>query len=385
MPNQKFSLELKAIKVHQPIGEFFLTAISHQSLREIAFADVRKLISGENEVDNYLGIQRTLSTSRVNEITRYVMTQNATFPTSIILAVDSKCAVWDEANHSLTLQEFLGDEDTPPITKAEIARILDGQHRLAGLRDVHVTEFEIPVAIFVGADIAEQATIFSTVNLAQTKVNRSLAYDLYDYAKRRSPLKSCHFIAVALDQSKESPLHGRIKRLGASTPGRVGEVLTQATVVESLLQYISKDPVKDADTIAKKLPAQQYNGTEAEKFFLRQLWLEEKDLEIAKLLYRYFQAVENKWPIAWNDLERKGNILPRTNGFKALMRFLRPACKAAVSETGHLPTYEQLEKVFESLNIPDNIFNIVTFPPGSSGESIFFKLLMEKVANRTQR
>lgn len=112
---------------------------------------------------------------------------------------------------------------------------------------------------------------------------------------------------------------------------------------------------------------------------MRRLWLQEKDLEIAKLLYRYFQAVESKWPNSWSDLERKGNVLPRTNGFRALMRFLRPACKAAgQGNDAALPTYEQFERLFESIDIPDNMFNITTFPPGTSGESIFYNLLLKK-------
>jgi hypothetical protein len=46
--------------------------------------------------------------------------------------------------------------------------------------------------------LATQASLFSTVNLAQTKVNRSLVYDLHDYAHTRSPEKS-HDVAIALD------------------------------------------------------------------------------------------------------------------------------------------------------------------------------------------
>ena len=83
--------------------------------------------------------------------------------------------------------------------------------------------FEVNVAIFIGVDIADQAAIFSTVNLAQTKVNRSLVYDLFEYSKTRSPEKTCHDVAVLLDRVPESPFFEKIKRLGVATEGRFGE------------------------------------------------------------------------------------------------------------------------------------------------------------------
>lgn len=99
--------------------------------------------------------------------------------------------------------------------------------------------------IFIGADVAEQANIFATVNLAQTKVNKSLVYDLTELAKTQSPHKSCHNVAVVIDREESSPLFRRIKRLGTATPGRKHEPLTQAAFVESLVKFISGDPTQD--------------------------------------------------------------------------------------------------------------------------------------------
>lgn len=78
-------------------------------------------------------------------------------------------------------------------------------------------------------------------------MNKSLAYDLFEYAKTRSPEKTCHEIVVALDKLSDSPFQGRIKRLGVATEGRFGETLSQATIVKGLLPYISKDPLSDRD------------------------------------------------------------------------------------------------------------------------------------------
>ena len=108
------------------------------------------------------------------------------------------------------------------------------------------------MSIFIDADIAQQAYLFSTVNLAQTKVNKSLAYDLFDLANVRSPQKLCHTIAVTLNRLPESPLYERIKRLGTATPGCVTENITQATFVTALMSYVSLDENKDRDTYMRR-------------------------------------------------------------------------------------------------------------------------------------
>jgi hypothetical protein len=67
--------------------------------------------------------------------------------------------------------------------------VIDGQHRIAGLEKFTGAHFEVMTAIFVGIDISDQAYIFATVNLEQTKVRKSLAFDLFELARTRSPYK----------------------------------------------------------------------------------------------------------------------------------------------------------------------------------------------------
>jgi DGQHR domain-containing protein len=136
-------------------------------------------------LDSYLGIQRALSPKRVIEIAQYTQGADATFPTAVILAVPEQCVslnpmqTGQDTLFKMTLRN-IPDTENPdqPILYRQIARVIDGQHRIAGLENYTGPTFELNVSIFVGADISDQASIFSTVNLAQTKVNRSLVYDL---------------------------------------------------------------------------------------------------------------------------------------------------------------------------------------------------------------
>ena len=258
-----------------------------------------------------------------------------------------------------------------------IARVIDGQHRIAGLEGYVGEKFDIAVTVLVGMDIADQAYVFSTVNLAQTKVNPSLAYDLYSFAKARSPQKTCHNIAVALDQHEKSPLYQRIKRLGVATAGRFDETITQATFVRALLPYISSDPVIDRDTLLRGQKLTKVSGADIRRLIFRNLFVDDQDLKIMDVVWNYFSAVMARWPDAWREVRREGNMLNRTNGFRAFTRFLRPAY-LSVARPGEVPSKEDFETLLKKVRLQDREFDTTTFVPGSGGEARLVRTLLEQ-------
>ena len=324
LPEDHQSFTIPVLLVKQPIGEFFVGVIDSRRVCDITDFDVRRLMK-ERDFETYLGIQRPLNPKRVKEIQQYVRTKDACFPTSVILSVSANCASYDADAKSLTLSNYL-DEEEPSRTLLyrQIAKVIDGQHRIEGLKGFTDETFALNVCIFIDIDVAEEGYIFSTVNLAQTKVNKSLVYDLFDLAKAKSPQKLCHNIAVALDQNKDSPFHERIKRLGVATEGRFNETLTQATFVESLLPYLSNNPVQDRDIYIRGKVPDRVDALESEQLIFRNMMIDNRDLEIADVVWNYFDAVRSKWTEAWGNLGR-GSMLNKTNGFRGLMRFLRPA------------------------------------------------------------
>ena len=384
------TLELHVLAVSQPIGEFFITSIPASHLVEISFADVRRLASSQRKVEKYLGIQRPLSSKRVKDIKKYIGGSDATFPTAVIIAVDENCASYDEAKGILYLSEFVPDdkEEGEPILWDRIANVLDGQHRIAAFMDEnheysypYDRDFELNLAIFVGADISEQANIFATVNLAQTKVNRSLVYDLTELARTRSPHKTCHNVAVALDSEEESPLYQRIKRLGTKTPGREKEPLTQAAFVESLVRFISIDPVMDRNNLLDGEKLAKPTASELQKVPFRKLFISKKDIAIAEILLNYFSAVRRKWPKSWDELHEPGNLLPKSNAFKALMKFLKEDVYLEIvgDDIGAVPDEDDFYPFFKRLDVKDSDFTSRNFVPGSGGQAMFLKMLREEV------
>lgn len=369
-------ITIPVIKATQPIGDFYIGKLDSKTLCDITEFDIRQLVR-ENDIESYLGIQRRLDPKRVKEISEYVRTTDACFPTAVILAVPAQCAFYDENAGQLTLSNVPSPEEgEEPVLFKDIARVLDGQHRIEGLRGVSDRIFEVNVCIFVGLDIAEQAYIFATVNLAQTKVNKSLVYDLYDLAKLRSPQKVCHNIAVALDGTEKSPFYQRIKRLGVATEGRYGETLTQANFVESLMKYISKDPLRDRETYKKGVPP-KIGAAESKVLIFRNMMIEERDADIADVLWNYFDAVRLRWPQYWN-YEGNGQMLNKSNGFRGLMRFLKEAY-LFLAVPGEVPTAgEFLERIFQKIDAPADGFDVRTFKPGTSGETELYRFLKEK-------
>lgn len=385
MNENERSIEFPVLRTTQPIGEFYVGKMSAEDLIDISWFDVRR-IDTKNGLDEYLGIQRHVSDKRIKEIAQYVALTDATFPTAVILAVEGKCAELspvggpDSADFfRMRLQNQPGDLDNEEtVLFRGIARVLDGQHRIKGLKESghDLSDFEITVCVFVDADIADQASIFATVNLAQTKVNSSLVYDLLSYSKSRSPERTCHTVTVTLDQSEKSPFHKRIKRLGVATEGRFGEVLTQATVVKSLLPYISDNPIRDRDIGKRSGIWGKSLSYDPEKLIFRDWFIEKNDDAIALQMMHYFEAVRRRWEKAWFQTD-SGNVLPRTNGFRAFMRFLRPAYNHL--RTGDdLVTMGSFLELFEKIDLKDADFHIENFPAGTSGESKLFHTLMKE-------
>jgi len=352
-------IQVKCLEVNQPIGTFYVGTINWKDLLQISFADIRRL-GNERSLDNYLGIQRELSPKRVEELKKYVNTVDAAFPTSVILAVESENAEFDSQKNILNI---LADKD--------VAKIIDGQHRIKGLEGFEGDkDFEVNVTIFVDMDIEDQAMVFATINLAQTKVNKSLVYDLYEYTKQRSPQKTCHNIVRILNSKEGSPFYKRIKILGSATPG-LKQTITQATFVETLLRYVSGNSSRaldDRDILKREELPEPATDKDARKLIFRNMFLQKHDAEIAKIVWDYFDAVREHWPISWGEIDQPGNILPRTNGFRAFMRLL-PEAYNSITDAEKSPNKREFFIFLKKIKIEDGTFISDKYKPGTSGES----------------
>jgi len=367
MENQELQyFEFKCLELSQPIGEFYIGVMNHEDLIKISYADIRRLEtnSEKREVEIYTGIQRELSQRRVKEIGKYVKLVDATFPTSVILHINQEDIEYNEETSTLKL----------PF-RDNVAKVLDGQHRIAGLEMLEKggKAFQINGTIFVEMELEDQALVFATINKTQTKVNKSLVADLYAFAENRSPQKTCHNIIRALNKKDGSPFYDKIKILGTADD-KEKETITQATFSDNLINLISKDPMMDRDRYKRGSKPNKYEGKDLERRPLRNLFIDEKDGEIAKIIFNFFDAVQEKWPDAWWPVERE-KILNRSTGFIALMRFFKDAYLNS-GNIGEVVSKDYYLEIFNRMELDSEDFNREKYIPGSSGQSQLYRDLV---------
>lgn len=355
------TVKINALSVKQPIGSFYIGVIEARQLYAISYADIRR--KEGRDIERYIGTQRDLSEGRVAEIKRYVTTVDACFPTGVILAIDGTHASVEAESEGRATITVSSDD-------GKVAKIIDGQHRIAGFADYEGEPFFLNVTIFVDMELEDQAMVFATINLKQTKVTKSLAYDLYDFAVARSPQKTSHNIAKIMNFKSKSPLEGFIKILGKSGES-ASESITQSAFVDRLLKLISRDPDSDKDLLKRGKSPSKAVKVDRKKLIFRNLFLANDDARIAYVLWEYFLAVHLRWPGALAD-RRKGMILGRGTGFAALMRLL-PEVMARITErpldedTSSIH-HEEIKALLDLIQLESEQFNSQTYLPGSTGE-----------------
>jgi DGQHR domain-containing protein len=373
-------IKIECLEFHQPIGVFYVGKINIQDLLSISYADVRRIEREEkNDIETYFGIQRNLSNSRVKEIADYVRTLDATFPSSILIAISS---------NDIDNPVEDGFVEFDPLTKCllikkneNIAHIIDGQHRVFGFKKAlenndlfkdKINQFDLMVTIFIDMDPERQAIVFSTINKAHTKVNKSLVYDLFDLAKTQSPQRSSHNIVKLLNEKDNSPFKDKIKMLGLADDTSK-ETIAQATFVELILRYISNNPMIDRDTLKRGKKLDIVKDKEFEKYFFRNWFILGEEAKIAKILWNYFNAVRNKWPEAWED---NSKVLTKSTGLIAFMRLL----KDFIANYGldKVITEEEFKYYINNIDLKDKDFINSNYKSGGVGQSDLYKDLKLK-------
>lgn len=348
------------IEIQQPIGTFYLTALPAETLLKVV--DVRpRTIQGE-------GIQREKSTDRVKAVSEFCSDPDAIFPTPIIISVDQNAKV-------------VLNEDAKTISLSEdslIGEVIDGQHRLWGIdRSSFVKEFELPVVFMFDLTTEEKAYVFSTINSNQVKVNKSLIYELFDVSTYRSPQKTVHQIARAMNYDTSSPFYNRLKMLGKKERQQNEATLSQATFAKSLLMLITRNAEQDARSI-KRGEKLLYD----ERIPLRGYFIEGKDEVISKIIFNCFNALKNVFPEEWKM--PKTNILWKTTGFRAVMYSLPSICRKGFRENQLTQTF--FEKCFsafkETLVSKELTLTSDSFPGGGEqNQKKLAAILCDSIAN----
>lgn len=290
-------MKVPYIKVEQPIGTFYLTAINASVLKQITEVNIR--------TEEGKGVQRPLKEKRLGEIRAFCCEPDATFPTAIVVSVyeDKMQYVLQNDDNSFSIDE-----------NQVIGEILDGQHRLEGLAaSGKIDSFELPVVLMFNMSPQENAYIFTTINSKQTKINPSLIVDLQEYSSYRSPQRTAHAIAKALNSMPDSPFYGRLKMLGISNDKQYNATLSQGTFASQLIGLYSRNA--DADARALKHNEELKDDPSLP---LRHYFINEEDSTMLKIIFNCFKAVSNVFVDETKDANK--SVLWKTTGYSAIIR-----------------------------------------------------------------
>ncbi len=253
-----------------------------EDLVKISYVAVR----GRDEEEG--AVQRVLNRKRIASIKQYILDGNMFVNTFIIN--------WNDANYK---PEFLDGKIEVPLVDS-VAQLLDGQHRLEGLKEAmkanqSIGKKKILVSMVIGLGTKEAAKIFININSEQKPVPKSLIFDLYGVTDddKNFAITRSDDIAKELNENVDSPYYNLIKYPG--NPRGKGKI-DLSTVVSTLKKYVDFDG-KFADKNIKDLSFQ------------------------SQIVINYFSAL--KWH--WDKEELWGNstqnVFFKAAGFVAALEF----------------------------------------------------------------
>lgn len=372
-----FPLVTPALRVDQPLGEFYVVVLPASVLLEVTYSDPLELEWLRPDGSYGLrGHQRELVRDRLIAIGRYIDTVEAAFPNSIILAAnyDKDGLLLNEGGsrwgvHFEEKQDVVGSLVIPTADK--VAAIVDGQHRLYGFTRAEVSDrrnMPLLCAVFLDLPHPYQAYLFATINYNQKAVDKSQSYELYGFNLEEeppqawSPEKTAVYLCRRLNTDSESVFQSHII-VAAQMDDTLAELarikqkewaVSTATVVEGLLKLISANPKRDRDLMHRVHigSGRQRSILSTDSSPLRELYLTSNDKLIYILVRNYFSAA----------FEVLGSPIPdsyirKTIGIQALFDVLRRVSLEAIAATDASEEYFRGRlSGFESINFRDDFF-----------------------------
>lgn len=283
-------LELPAIRVEQSKGRVLYTfAVDGKCLPE--FAAISRI--HRNEDHQIIGYQRPEVMSHVSQIREYIDSESPMIPNAIVVAFDSrvefvparakanKDAPYSTAGTLLVPVNEEWDEDEKP------GFVVDGQQRLAAIREASLAAFPICVTAFVTDDIQEQTEQFILVNSTKP-LPKGLIYELLPSTSAQLPTllhrrRFPSLLVNRLNYDEQSPFKNKIQ-----TPTN------------------PDGNVKD-NSILRMLEGSLYEGA---LYRFRDPENGEGDVEqMLKVLFRFWGAVADVFREAWDQPPKRSRLM----------------------------------------------------------------------------
>ncbi len=313
-------LHVPALEVRQGRHLLYCFAVDGKLLSQ--FTAIARVRRGDGA--DLLGYQRPEVLRHVQQIRKYLETDEALLPNALVIAFDDRVrftssgtATKDSRPGTLAIP-LGGTEDK------KVGWLVDGQQRAAALREAAVSRFPVCVVGFVAESVAQQREQFVLIN-ATKPLPRSLLYELLPQTSGLLPeaLRKYRLASQLLDRlirDVDSPLCGLVRR-----PTTPDGVIQDTSVLKMLHNSLS-------DGALFRFRAANGGGSDLEGML--------------RLLKDYWATVACVFPEAWAKPARESR-LSGGPGIVALGFVLDTIVDNYPAD--HLPTQAVLQEELQAL------------------------------------
>jgi DGQHR domain-containing protein len=237
---QSNELCVPAIEVRQGPGHLLYTFAVDGKLIP-SFSTISRIHrNGNKQIEGY---QRPEVLSHIAEIRNYLESEAPMIPNAVVIAFDSRVRfeptplVESDSAYTRT-GTLIIPIDAEVASEEKPGFIVDGQQRIAAIRDADVKSFPICVTAFITNDVREQTEQFILVNSTKP-LPKGLIYELLPSTTATLPtmLERRRFPAHLLDllnNEDDSPMKGRIQ-----TPTTPGGAIKDNSILKMLENSLS--------------------------------------------------------------------------------------------------------------------------------------------------
>ena len=252
------------------------------------FTSIARL--GRDDDSEIVGYQRPEVLSHIGQIREYLESDSPMLPNSIVVAFDRRVRFEPSGQESeASAYGRLGTILIPLAENGEhkVGWIVDGQQRVAAIRDANIKSFPISAVGFIAAEEDEQREQFILVNSTKP-LPKGLLYELLPatHAKLPTLLQRRRFPALllqALNRDADSPLHGLI-----ATPTTPAGIVKDNSILRMLENSL----------------------TDGVLYRFRDPQSGESDVEaITAILKNYWGAVKTVFNVAWGRPPRESRLM----------------------------------------------------------------------------
>lgn len=286
-----YVLRLPALKVHQGKGRVLYSfAIDGKVLPSVATVSRVRRSDGAGDLEGY---QRPEVLSHIAEIREYLESESPMIPNAIVVTFDKRVkfvprGAGNGKRPGYVAQGTLVIPVDPTWDESDKPGfIVDGQQRLAAVRDADVKTFPLCAVAFISSDVTEQTEQFILVNSTKP-LPKGLIYELLPHTDAKLPTQLHRrrfpaYLLERLNRDDDSPMKGKIQ-----TPTTPDGAIKDNSVLKMLENSLNEGVLYRYRSIS---------GDEHD---------EDKMLRVLK---NFWSAVASTFPEAWDLPPRKSRLV----------------------------------------------------------------------------